>query len=130
MSRKITIALAAAVALSIGACGSSTGPSATDVKASLEKAARVELAPAPIPKQARDQGLVASFNNEATAQRDHQVLFLFVTKDAAVARDVERQAKGMVPPPSHMLVHDNLVVVYAADGNDRYAQVAQTVQGL
>lgn len=130
MSRKITITLAAAAALSIGACGSQPKPSADSVKAGLEKAAQLKLTATPIAKDARDQGLTASFSNQATAERDHQALFLFLTKDAAVARDVERQAKGMVPPPSHLLVHDNIVVVYAADGNDHFKQVERTVKGL
>jgi uncharacterized lipoprotein YmbA len=67
VSRSITATLAAAVALGLGACGSSGDSASTSVtpetaKARVERAAQLELAAEPIPAEAREQGLRASYS--------------------------------------------------------------------
>ena len=131
MSRTIPALAVAAAALSVAACGSGTAnPSPSEVKAKLEHAAHVALAATPVDGQDRKQGLVASFSNEATAERDHQALFLFVTRDAGVASHVREQVRSMIPRSGRLVVKRNVLVLYAAAGNDHGAQVQRTVEGL
>jgi hypothetical protein len=136
MMRTITATLAAATAVAVTGCGGSggdagsAGVSAASAKASLERAADLELAAQPVPKEARDQGLRASFSNAATAAKDRQVLFLFLMKDEKVADEVKDTVKSTVPEPSRLIVNGEVLVVYAANGSDHAKQVEKAVEAL
>jgi hypothetical protein len=133
MSRSpILAALAATAALAFAACGSDepSGPSADSVKAGVEQAAHVKLAAMPIPGEARSQGLVASFSNQADVATDKQVVFLFMVKDAGTAGKVAEQVRGMVPGGSKLIVDDSVIVLYASTGKDRGAAIEQAVKAL
>jgi hypothetical protein len=67
MFRSITVTLAATVAVALGACGSSNDSASSSVtpetaKTRVERAAQLELAAEPIPAEAREQGLRASYS--------------------------------------------------------------------
>jgi len=137
MTRTITAALAAAAIVASAGCGTgsaedsrSAGVSAASAKASIERAADLNLAAQPIPDEARDQGLRASFSNAATAADDRQVLFLFMMKDAKVADEVKETVRSSVPEPSRLIVNGKVLVVYAANGSDHAAQVKKAVEAL
>jgi len=133
MSRsRILAALAATAALGFAACGSDepSGQSATSVKAGVEQAAHVKLAAMPIPGEARSQGLIASFSNQADVATDKQVVFLFMVKDAGTAGKVAEQVRGMVPGGSKLIVDDNVIVLYATTGKDRGADIEHAVKAL
>jgi hypothetical protein len=136
MPRSILAALAAAAAaLAFAACGSddtsgASRPSTASLKASVEQAAHVKLVASPIPAQAREQGLTASFSNEADVAKDKQVVFLFVVKDDKTAGKVSEQVRGMVPGGSKLIVDDNVIVLYASEGQDRGADIEQAVKAL
>jgi hypothetical protein len=98
--RSLTTVLAATAAVALSACGSGDEPGAAAItaqaaKASVERSARIELAPQAVPPEAHEQGLESAFSNAATAADDRQA-----------------------------------VVVYAAAGKDRAAQVEQAVESL
>lgn len=136
MMRTITATLAAATAVAVTGCGGSggdtgsAGVSPASAKASLERAADLELAAQPVPKEARDQGLRASFSNAATAAKDRQVLFLFLMKDEKVADEVKETVKSTVPEPSRLIVNGEVLVVYASNGSDHAKQVEKAVEAL
>lgn len=135
MLRGITVTLAATLAVALSACGSGDdagdpGVSAESAKASIERAADVKLAAEPIPDEARDQGLRASFSNSATVAEDRQVVFLFLMKDGGVANKVKETVKGSVPEPSKVIVNGKVLVIYGSDGRDHAAQVENAVQAL
>ena len=136
MMRAITATLAAATAVAVTGCGGSggdtgsAGVSPASAKASLERAADLELAAQPVPEEARDQGLRASFSNAATAAKDRQVLFLFLMKDEKVADEVKETVKSTVPEPSRLIVNGEVLVVYAANGSDHAKQVEKAVEAL
>lgn len=133
MFRIAPAALLAATAVSIGACGGSSTastPSPAAVKARVERAAAVKLTAAPIAKQARDEGLIASFSNQPTAVKDHQVVFVFMTRTADIARKVKGEVRNLVPGAGRMIVRNNVLVLYANDGNDHGPQVEKAVEAL
>lgn len=136
MMRTITATLAAATVVAVTGCGGSggdagsAGVSAASAKASIERAADLELAAQPVPKEARDQGLRASFSNAATAAKDRQVLFLFLMKNEKVADEVKETVKSTVPEPSRLIVNGEVLVVYAANGSDHAKQVEKAVEAL
>jgi|SRR5215210_4869653 len=136
MLRSITVTLAATVAVALGACGSGpqTGPSSSvtpeAAKARVERAAKVKLAAEPIPAEAREQGLRASYSNAATAVKDNQVVALFVMNDADVADEVSDMVRGSAPKSARLLVNGRVMVVYAATGPDHAAAVENAVKAL
>ena len=79
-TRRTAVALLATVtaAFSLTACGSDapSGPSPETAKASVERAAGLQLTAVKVPAEARDQGLSASYTNAATAAKDKQVVGL------------------------------------------------------
>ena len=136
MKRTITATLAVAAIAATG-CGAgsgddagSAGVSAASARASIERAADLELAAQPIPEEARDQGLRASFSNAATAAKDRQILFLFLMKNEKVAAEVKETVRSTVPEPSRLIVNGEVLVVYAANGSDHAKRVEKAVEAL
>ena len=133
MFRTITVTLVAAGALAFAACGSDDGASAVTpetAKTTIERAAKLELAAVPIPEDARDQGLTASYSNAATAVKDKQVVAVFVMKDVGVADKVSDMVRRSAPKSARMIVNDEIMVVYAAAGSDHGAAVEKAVKAL
>ena len=137
MSRIISAALAGAIALALGACGSNedSGSSTASItpeaaKSRIERAAHVELTAEAVPGEAREQGLQASYSNSATAVKDGQVVALFIMQDAGVADEVSEMVRASAPKSAKLIVNDELMVVYATAGSDRTAAVEKAVQAL
>jgi hypothetical protein len=134
MFRSLAAGLAATAALSLAACGGAddggAGHSAASVKSSLENAAGVHLVALPIPADAREQGLTASYSNEKSVLKDGQLVAMFMTKDAETAGGVRRMVSGQVPAGAKLLVHDNVIVLYKANGEDHAKKVQQAVDGI
>ena len=136
MLRAIAIVPAVAAAVALGACGSSeeteTSSKVTPAaaKASVERAAHVELASEPVPADAREQGMTASFSNTATVVKDKQAVALFVLKDADVASEVSKRVRASAPDSARLISHGQVLVVYAAAGTDRAAAVERAVEAL
>lgn len=133
--RSITTVLAATAVLALSACGSGEDPGADAItpvaaKASVERSAGLKLAPQAVPGEAREQGLESAFSNAATAAADRQAVVVFLLQDAGVADKVSDLVRGSVPKPSRLIVNDNVMVVYAAAGKDRAAQVEKAVAAL
>ena len=134
MIKRITPAIVAAIALGLAACGSSSDGDASiepeTAKTSVEQATKVKLATTPIPEDARDQGLVAAYTNAATVPQDKQVVGLFVMKDDGVADKVSDMVRSTAPKSAKLIVHDEVMVVYAATGKDRGPALEKAVNGL
>jgi hypothetical protein len=135
MLRSITAVPAVlAVAVALGACGSAGDASeaitAQAAKAGVERSAKLTLSPQDVPTEARDQGLEAAYSNAATAIEDGQAVAVFVVKDAGVADKVGDLVRGSVPEHSRLIVKENVMVVYAAAGKDRSAQIQKAVDAL
>jgi len=134
MIRTLSAAVAATAVLALAACGGSSGgdPGVTSAtaKSAVERSADVRLTAMPVPDEAADQGLTATFSNAATAARDGQVVLLFVLKDAGVADEVGDMVKSTVPEHGKLISSGNLLVVYAAQGSDHGAAVKQAVEAL
>jgi hypothetical protein len=132
---RIIIAVLAAAAVALSACGSgerpdTTGVSAPVAKATVERSARIHLAPEAVPADAREQGLAAAFTNATTVAKDRQAVAVFLLKDAGFADRAGELVRSSVPEPSRLIVKKNLMVVYASAGEDRAAQVEQAVEAL
>jgi hypothetical protein len=135
MPRTTIVALVAASAAALAACGSGTGGGAASVrpetaKQRIERAAHVRLAPQDVPGEAREQGLAASYSNAPTAVEDGQVVALFVMRDADVAGEVSDMVRASAPKSAELMVNDEVMVVYAAAGEDRAASVKRAVDAL
>ncbi len=133
---KLPIAVLAAIvaAGTLAACGSDE-PSADAVKpeaakVSIERAAKVTLAPDTVSDDARDEGLQASYSNASTAVKDKQLVSLFVVKSSDVAEEVAKQVRQTAKKPAKLFVDGNVMVVYAAAGDDRSVAVEQAVKSL
>ena len=136
MTRTLPALLAAgAAALALAACGadgsaSDSHVSADAAKAGVERAARVELVSEPVPDEAAEQGLRASYSNAATVAKDRQAVALFLLDDPRAAKKVKELVGGSAAGRSRLIVHDEVLVVYAAAGTDRGDQVEKAVQAL
>lgn len=135
MLRSITLTLAFVVAAALGACGSSNDSASSSVtpesaKTRVERAAQVELAAEPVPAEAREQGLRASYSNAATAVKDEQIVALFVMEDAGVADEVSDLVRSSAPKSAKLIVNGKVMVVYAAAGSDRATAVESAVDAL
>jgi len=135
MLRIIAVTLAATAAVALGACGSSQDSASSSVtplaaKTGVERAAKLKLTAEPIPAEAREQGLRASYSNTATAVKDEQIVALFVMEDAGVADKVSDMVKASAPASAKLIVNDEVMVVYATAGKDRTAAVEQAVKAL
>ena len=135
MIRRIAVVPVLAAAVAIGACGSSEDPETSKVtpaaaKASVERAAHVKLASEPVPAEAREEGMTASFSNTATVVKDKQAVALFVLKDADVASEVSERVRESAPKAARLISHGPVLVVYAAAGADRAAAVERAVEAL
>jgi hypothetical protein len=135
MIRSISALLAVAAAVALGACGSSAGDAAPQVtpataKASIERAARVELKAETVPADAREQGMTASYSNSATIVKDKQAVAVFVMKDADVAAEVTDRVRASAPNSAKLIAHRQVMVVYAPAGTDRTAAVKRAVKAL
>jgi hypothetical protein len=135
MRRTLPALLVSAAALALAACGSDGAGSDSHVsagaaKASVERAARVELVSQPVPDEAGDQGLRASYTNAATVGEDRQAVALFLLDDARAAKKVKELVGGSATGRSRLIVHDEVLVVYAAAGKDRGDQVEKAVKAL
>ena len=133
---KLPIAVLAAIvaAGTLAACGSDE-PSADAVKpetakVSIERAAKVKLAPDTVSDDARDEGLQASYSNASTAVKDKQLVSLFVVENSDVAEEVSKQVRQTAKKPAKLFVDGNVMVVYAAAGDDRSVAVEQAVKSL
>jgi hypothetical protein len=134
MKRTIAVLAAALAVGSLAACGSDE-PSADAVKpetakASIEQAAHVTLAADTVSDDARDEGLEASYSNASTAAEDKQLVSLFVVKNDDVAEEVAAQVRQTASKKAKLFVDGNVMVVYAAAGDDRSAAVQQAVKSL
>jgi hypothetical protein len=135
MVRNTIAALSAVLALALAACGADGRAGAATVspetaKNRIERAAQVRLAPEPVPGEAREQGLDASFSNAATAVEDEQIVALFLMKDADVADEVSDMIRASAPKSAKLIVNDEVMVVYASAGSDHSAAVEQAVKAL
>ena len=136
MPRTLSALLAIATAsLLLAACGA--GGSASDshvsakaAKAGVERAARVDLVSERVPDDAAEQGLRASYTNAATVAKDRQAVALFLLDDPRAATKVKELVGGSAGGRSRLIVHDEVLVVYAAAGTDRGDRVAKAVQAL
>ena len=130
--RSFTAVLAAIAAVALTACGSTDdqGITAQAVKTSVERSARVALAPQALSADVREQGLESAFSNAATVAGDRQATAVFLLEDAGTADKVGELVRGSVPARSRLIVHENVIVAYAAAGKDRAAQVEQAVKAL
>jgi hypothetical protein len=128
------IAACAAAALAVTACGSESGSSGgvapETAKTRVERAAHLKLASVKVPAEARDEGLLASYSNAATAVKDEQIVGLFVMKDADVADKVSDMVRSSAPKSAELIVNGEVMVVYAAAGTDRGAAVERAVEAL
>ncbi len=100
MFRRIAVVPFLVAAVGLAACGSADEPEASKVapavaKAKVERAAHVKLASEPVPADAREQGMTASFSNTATVVKDKQAVALFVMKDAGVAAEVSNRVRAV-----------------------------------
>lgn len=132
-SQKLPKALAVLLASAgLAACGAGTAPSisADAAKATVERAAHIQLESFSLPDGAREQGLTSAFTNTPTAGDDGQAVAVFLAEDAGVVDEVRDDVRRAVPEPSELLVKGNVMVVYASAGTDRYRQVAQAVSRL
>ena len=135
MPRILPALLVAAVALPLAACGedgttADSQVSAGAAKASVERAARVELVSQPVPGEAADQGLRASYTNAATVAEDRQAVALFLLDDPDAAEKVKELVGDSGAGRSRLIVHDEVLVVYAAAGKDRGDEVDKAVKAL
>ena len=135
MIRRIAVVPALIAAVALAACGSASEPEASKVapavaKAKVERAAHVKLASEPVPADAREQGMTASFSNTATVVKDQQAVALFVMKDAGVASEVSERVRESAPKSARLIAHGPVLVVYAAAGTDRAAAVERAVGTL
>jgi CTP:molybdopterin cytidylyltransferase MocA len=135
MIRAIAAVPAVLAAVALGACGSAEESETSKVtpaaaKAGVERAAHVELASEPVPADAREEGMTASFSNTATAVKDQQAVAVFVMKDAGVAAEVSDRVRESAPESARLIAHDRVLVVYAAAGTDRAAAVERAVEAL
>ena len=133
--RSIPTVLAIAAAVALGACGSDGGDQASKVtpeaaKASVERAAHVKLKSEPVPSDAREQGMTASYSNTSTIVKDKQAVALFVMKDAGVASEVSDRVKASAPKTAKLIADGNVLVIYAAAGSDNAAAVERAVEAL
>lgn len=134
MFKRITPAAVVVAAIGLAACGSSSGGDASiepeTAKIRVEQATKVKLATTPIPEEAREQGLRAAYSNAATVPQDKQVVGLFVMKDDGVADKVSDMVRSSAPKSAKLIVHDEVMVVYAATGKDRGTALEKAVNGL
>ncbi|HET8949644.1 MAG TPA: hypothetical protein VFN44_04010 [Solirubrobacteraceae bacterium] len=135
MPRALPALLAIAAALPLAACGAGGSGSDSHVstkaaKAGVESAARVQLVSQPVPDHAADQGLRASYTNAPTAAKDRQAVALFVLDDPRAAKKVEELVGDPAGGRSRLIVHDEVLVVYAPAGTDRGDQVEKAVKAL
>jgi hypothetical protein len=131
MLRSITVTLAATVAVAFAACGSGEDTASSNVttesaKAVVERAAH----PEPIPDDAGEQGLRASYSNATTAVKDKQVVALFVMNDAGVGDKVSDIVRSSAPESARLIVNDKIMVVYAAAGSDHATAVENAIEAL
>lgn len=135
MVRGSIVTLGATLAVALGACGSGEESSGSGVapeaaKTRIERAAQVKLAAEPVPGDAREQGLQASYSNAATAVKDKQIVAVFVMDDADVAGEVSDMVRASAPKSAKLIVNDEVMVVYATAGTDHSAAVQQAVKAL
>jgi hypothetical protein len=136
MVRTTIVALVATGALAFAACGSDDGGGGAaritpeHAKSSIERAAQVQLVAEPVPGDAREQGLKASYSNAATAVKDKQVVALFLMEDAGVADEVSDMVRASAPESAKLIVDGEVMVVYAAAGADHAAAVERAVKAL
>ena len=90
----------------------------------------VKLAETPFSEEARDQGLRVAYTNGATVAQDKQVVGLFVLKSADNAEKLRELVNAEAPGTKRMMVNDEVMVLYVANGNDRSAAVEKAVEGL
>jgi CTP:molybdopterin cytidylyltransferase MocA len=135
MPRTIPALLAVTAAAALAGCGSAGTSSESHVspeaaKARVERAAHVKLVSQPVPDDAAEQGLRASYANAATVAKDRQAVALFLLDDPGVAEKVKDLVRGSTPTRARLIVHDEVLVVYAAAGRDRGDQVEKAVKAL
>ena len=104
MIRRIAVVPALIAAVALAACGSgeqsgSSKVSSAAAKAGVERAAHVKLVSEPVPADAREQGMTASYSNTASVVKDKQAVALFVMKDSGVAAEVSRRVRASAPSP-------------------------------
>ena len=134
MIRRIAVVPVLIAAVTVAACGSSDSGSSkvssAAAKASVERAAHVKLVSEPVPADAREQGMTASYSNTATVVKDKQAVAVFVMKDSGVAAEVSKRVRASAPKSAKLIAHGPVLVVYAAAGADNAAAVEQAVKTL
>ncbi len=132
MLRSISIALSAAAAVAVAACGAEGGPAVEPgtAKAQVERAAHVRLVEEAVPADAREQGMRASYSNAATAAKDRQAVALFVMKDEEVVEKVSGMVRDSAPKAARLIVNGAVMVVYAPAGRDHSPAVKRAIDAL
>ena len=135
MIRRIAVVPALIAAVALTACGSaeesgSSKVSSAAAKASVERAAHVKLVSEPVPADAREQGMTASYSNTSTVVKDKQAVALFVMKDSGVAEEVTKRVRASAPKSAKLIAHGPVLVVYAAAGADRGAALERALETL
>lgn len=134
MKRIALPVLAAAAAALVAGCGgggaAESHVSADAAKSRIERAAHVQLVSQPVPHDAAEQGLRAAYTNAATVAKDRQAVALFVLDDPDAAQKVSDLVRGSAPDRARLIVHDEVLVVYAAAGADRGNKVEEAVNAL
>ena len=130
----ITTVMAVLAALAVASCGGSSSPpvSPTDAKAAIDKAAEVKTAAMTLPSGSEKEGLLAAYNNGATAAKDKQFVTVIVVKDSGTLDQLKDTLNNFDTGKSKakILTHDNVAVVYAAAGEDHLAAVKKALDGL
>jgi maltose-binding protein MalE len=129
----ITAVIAVLAALAIASCGGSSSPavSTTDAKAAIDKAAEVKTSAMTLPSGSEKGGLVAAYNNAATATNDKQLVTVLVLKDSDALDKLKDTLNNFdTGGKAKILTHENVAVVYAQAGNDHLAAVKKALNGL
>ncbi len=129
----ITAVMAVLAALAVASCGGSSSPavSTTDAKAAIEKAAGVKTSAMTLPSGSEKGGLVAAYNNAATAIDDKQAVTVIVVKDSGTLDKLKDTLNNFdTGGKAQILTHENIAVVYGAAGNDHLAAIKKALNGL
>ena len=118
----------------LAACGSGNPiVDAQSARAAVERAAGVKLGDDVITPALKAQGVTAFLTNSATMTADRQIVQVFVLANGDKVKGVRDQlGPASSRSGSRIVVHKNLVVVYAAfpKGDDRGNAIESAVNGL
>jgi hypothetical protein len=124
----VTTALLAALVIAGG--GDRTGSTAADAAArtAVERAAGVELAETSLIEA--EHGLLSAWSNLDDSIADEQTVMLLVLDETARAAEIGERIQPSLPAEAETLEHENLVVFYASEGEDRSAAIEKALAAL